>query len=205
MAARGNRVGPAIEVLPVDELPEFLPDPRAPVQPARNAKGHYVAGHPATKAAASRAGQARKGSTRLATTLSVASEDPKWRGYLGQAENFRRQQIKQIASTVGAGQCGAAPSALVANAALALAGSRFAYAQGDLALGSRLAGEVRQNLLGAFELASREATAKKTRPRWRPTASPMPADDAELDPDTQAAEFGQPAAGNDAEPSEGEQ
>ncbi len=91
----------------------------------------------------------------------MSTEDPAWRAYLGQADAFRRAQVRIPADTVGGGRCGPAPAALVASAALALAGSRLAYSRGDMLLGARMAGEVRQNLLAAHELAAREAEARK--------------------------------------------
>lgn len=149
-----------VETLPADELPAGVPDPSAPAQPARDAAGRYQAGHPATIAAARAAGRQRAGRTALAHTLGVTSEDPDWARFLRQAEAFRRAQVRLLAGSVGGGQCGPAPAALVASAALALAGSRLAYTRGDFVLGAKLAAEVRQHLLGAHELAAREATAR---------------------------------------------
>lgn len=151
-----------IETLPIDELPAGVPDHSAAPTPARDALGRYQAGHPQTIAAARAAGHARHGRTALAHTLAVTTTDPEWRRYLGQAEAFRRAQVRLLAGSVGGGMCGPAPAALVASAALALAGSRLAYTRGDLQLGAKLAGEVRQHLLGAHELCAREA---QSRPR----------------------------------------
>jgi len=53
-----------------------------------------------------------------------------------------------------AGQCRAA---WVQSAALELAGSRAAFAQGDVLLGSKLAGASRANLLCAFDLCCKQA------------------------------------------------
>lgn len=149
-----------VETLPVDELPAGVPAADAAPAPARDALGRYQAGHPQTVAAASAAGRARRSYTALAHTLAVTTTDPAFQRYLGQAEAFRRAQVRLLASTVGGGMCGPAPAALVASAALALAGSRYAYSSGDLQLGAKLASEVRQHLLGAHELAAREAQAR---------------------------------------------
>jgi hypothetical protein len=157
-----------VETPPIDELPAGLPEPSAPPQPARNALGRYQAGHPATRAAARAAGRAKRDRTALAHTLGVTSSDPEWSRFLRQAEAFRRAQVRLLAGSVGGGQCGPAPAALVANAALALAGSRLAYTRGDLMLGARLASEVRQHLLGAHDLCAKEALA-------RPRANPIEA------------------------------
>lgn len=160
-AARDGGQIAVVEVSPIDELPAGVPDPNAAPIPARDASGRYVAGHPSTVAAARAGGQARRHRTHLAHTLAVATDDPEWRALLKQAEAFRRAQVRVLAQTVGGGMCGPAPAALVASAALALAGSRRAYSKGDMALGARLASEVRSHLLGATELAAREAEALK--------------------------------------------
>jgi len=153
-----------VETSPIDELPAGVPALNAPAQPARDGLGRYRAGHPATIAAARAAGRAKRDRTALAHTLGVASDDPAWRTYLGQAEAFRRAQVRLLAETVGGGRCGPAPAALVASAALALAASRFRYAQGEMTEGARLAAEVRANLLGAHELCAREAAARPCDP-----------------------------------------
>lgn len=149
-----------VEALPVDELPAGVPDLSATPQPARDALGRFQAGHPSTTEAARSGGRSRRSTTALAHSLGVATQDEQWRAYLRKAEAFRRAQVRLLAANVGGGQCGPAPAALVASAALALAGSRLAYSRGDMALGARLASEVRQHLLGAHELAAREAAAR---------------------------------------------
>lgn len=159
-ARRLGRVS-VIETMPVDELPVGVPAPNAAPQPARDALGRYQAGHPSTIEAARVAGRSRRDRTVLAHTLAVSTDDPEWRRYLGQAENFRRAQVRLLAASVGGGQCGPAPAALVASAALALAASRFTYSRGDMQTGARLAAEVRQHLLGAHELCAREAAARR--------------------------------------------
>ena len=57
------------------------------------------------------------------------------------------------------------------SAALQLAASRFAFeVLSDVALGSRLANDSRQNLLAGYELCARKATARRliatTTPSW---------------------------------------
>jgi hypothetical protein len=60
------------------------------------------------------------------------------------------------------------PASMVQSAALELAGSRAAFADGDTLTGSKLASASRQNLLGAFELCARQAKARpKESPRDR--------------------------------------
>ncbi len=149
-----------VETLPVDELPEGVPAPCQGTQAPPGRAGGFVAGDAHTIAQARSGGRSRKARTALAHTLAVTSSDPVFKKYLGQAEAFRRAQVKLLAGSVGGGMCGPAPAALVASAALALAGSRYAYSSGDLQLGARLASEVRQHLLGAHELCAREAQAQ---------------------------------------------
>jgi hypothetical protein len=149
-----------VETERVDQLPAGLPAPDAAPQPGRDARGRLLAGHPATVAAASAAGRARRHYTALGHTLGVSSKDPEWQSLLRKAEAFRRAQVRQLAETVGGGLCGPAPAALVSSAALALAGSRKAYSDGDTSLGARLAAESRQHLLAAHELCAREALAR---------------------------------------------
>jgi len=79
------------------------------------------------------------------------------------------QHTATLASTVGGGELSPGVTSIVASAALALAGSRWAYdlglSSGDaklVALGAKLADQSRHSLLTAHELAAREA---KARPR----------------------------------------
>jgi len=95
--------------------------------------------------------------------------------YLDDANQFAAAEVERLARECGNGVCPQNACALVQQAALAMAGSRAAYAIGELALGSKLGTEVRQNLLGARELTVLEA--KAARPvdptdRWRRPAQP---------------------------------
>ena len=168
--AREHGAVALVETPPIDALAEGIPAPIADPAPARNALGHYQAGHPATRAAAAAAGRSKRDRTKLAHTLSVTSDNPALRALLRSAECFRRAQVGILAQTVGGGQCGPAPAALVASAALALAGSRHAYTRGDLQLGARLAEvSVQFSPDGPF------VTAPKTYSQileWLPSAMP---------------------------------
>lgn len=155
-----------VEAPRIDEHPAGVPGPNAAPTPARDASGRYQAGHPQTIAAARAAGRSRARHTALSHTLGLASQDPAWLKLKGQAEAFRRAQVRVLRETVGGGQCGPAPASCVASAALALAGSRLAFDRGDFELASRLAVESRQHLLAAQELCAREAQA-----RPRPSAT----------------------------------
>jgi len=82
--------------------------------------------------------------------------------YLDDANQFAESEVARLARECGGGTCPQNAAALVQQAALAMAGSRGAYAAGDTALGAKLGVEVRQNLLAARELTVLEA---KARPR----------------------------------------
>jgi hypothetical protein len=87
--------------------------------------------------------------------------DPTFAEYKGAAEAFRRAQVTRLGATVGGGECGPAPSSIVASAALQLAASRWCFDRSMHELGSKLANDSRQNLLAAHELCAREATARR--------------------------------------------
>jgi hypothetical protein len=80
--------------------------------------------------------------------------------YLADAEAFALSEIRRLAAEVGGGECGPMPSSMVQSAALELAGSRAAFAAGDVLTGSRLAAASRQNLLAAFELCAKAVPKK---------------------------------------------
>lgn len=110
----------------------------------------------------------RGGATKikLARSLTLKETNPEFVPYSRMAEQFRKHQNKEVARQSG-GYCGAAPSTMIASAALQLAASRYLFdkgaAEGDPALlkqASSLANDSRQNLLAAFELAKREADAR---------------------------------------------
>jgi hypothetical protein len=82
--------------------------------------------------------------------------------YLADAEEFAEAECNRLAQLVGGGECGFAPSSFVQSGALQLAGSRFAFAAGDLITGSRLADASRANLMSARDECAREA---QSRPR----------------------------------------
>lgn len=137
----GNGAGqPRIEVLPPDELPE--------------PKGKDTGRGGATK-------------VKLARKLMAPDGDPSWIPYRELAEQFRRAQCRAIAVQAG-GRCGVAPSSIVASAALQLALSRWmldrAVRENDpqlVKMATTIMNDSRQNLLAAYELAVREATARR--------------------------------------------
>jgi len=94
--------------------------------------------------------------------------------YLDDANQFAASEVSRLARECGGGTCPQNACALVQQAALALAGSRAAYAQGDTSLGAKLGVEVRQNLLGARELTVREAQSRPKTPQAYPWLSAEP-------------------------------
>lgn len=172
-AGHGAGAGvPRIEVRPVDELPAGVPDPKRLRPPAveRDELGRLADSASAAELGAL-GGRTRAGKARLAVRLSLGETfaDPRFEPFAKAARAFRRMQVAHLARDVGGGYCGPAPSSLVASAALELAGSRFAFeVLGDLALGSRLAGASRQNLLAAHELCAREAQSRPARANGQP-------------------------------------
>ncbi|MBK8994634.1 MAG: hypothetical protein IPM35_02635 [Myxococcales bacterium] len=171
----GNGAGvPRIEVLPADELPAGLPAPHRPEQPEirRDAQGR-PADIESARALGSLGGQQSAGKSRLARRVALADTfaDPRFTPYARAARAFRRLHVRQLAQSVGGGQCGPAPSSIVSSAALQLAASRFAFeVLGDMQLGSRLADASRQNLLAAHELCAKEALARPRDPANDPIA-----------------------------------
>lgn len=139
----------------IDALPETVPDPCANPEPGRDPLGRYRAGHPATIEAARQGGRSRRHRTVLAHTIGVPADDPLWATYLRQAEAFRRAELRVLSSKIGR-PCGPELAALVMSAALALAGSKFAYARGNPLHGARLALEFRRSLAEARGLAEQD-------------------------------------------------
>lgn len=97
--------------------------------------------------------------------------------YLDDAAELAAHEQDRLAQTVGGGVCGTGPAIIVASAALQIAGSRFAFAQGDLITGSRLADAARANLISAQDLCAREAKARPRPPAPWLLADPQSADD----------------------------
>lgn len=152
---------PRIEVMPADELPAGLAGP----QPESTAglRPPFAKGSAEAREAGRRGGASKAGTTRLSNELGLARvfSDPGFERYRSAAVNFARLHSRRLAETVGGGECGPAPGSIIQSAALQLAASRWAFeVQGDVALGSKLANDSRQNLLAAHELCAREATIR---------------------------------------------
>jgi hypothetical protein len=166
--------GPRVEVHAPDELPAALPDLGA----AERRRIERRPGGQFTREGAAQAGRIggnRSGRPSLACSLGLSGEyvpsaqafDP----YRRRAASYRRAHCAELANLAG-GVCGTGPSALVAQAALNLAMSRYLFdvaTQGEgppdtaLVREARQQGDsARQNLLAAFELAVREGRARGT-------------------------------------------
>ena len=90
-----------------------------------------------------------------------------WEPYTKQADAFRKHHCKMLAIQAG-GHCGAAPSSMVASAAVQLAVSQYLFDTGaaeddlqKLKVATMMANDSRANLIAAYEMAVREAQAMK--------------------------------------------
>jgi hypothetical protein len=179
---------PRVEVMPANELPRGVPGPaQAPSKSERTGDGRLTKG---ASRVPSMGGKSRAGSTRLARRMGLANVelDPAFVPYRKAAADFRRAQVTTLARTVGGGQCGPAPSSIVASAAWQLAASRFLFdtAAGDaaqLAAASKLANDSRQNLLAAHELCAKEGTARGTKQAANPILDAIAAAATEQSPE----------------------
>jgi len=171
----GNGAGvPHIEVLPIDEQPHGVPAPSGgagllQAEPARRSNGQLADRQAATELGR-RGGLARAAkASQLAALvgLGLRGAAPEVLApFLLDANAFATSEVERLARECGGGLCPQNAAALVQQAALAMAGSRAAYAQGDTALGAKLGVEVRQNLLGARELTVREAHCRPRVQAW---------------------------------------
>lgn len=93
--------------------------------------------------------------------------------YYDDAIAFADAEVQRLARVIGGGHCGASPAIMVQNAALQLAGSRWAFGTGNLLLGSKLADASRQNLLAAHEACVNEARARRQAELDTPQLSPL--------------------------------
>ena len=163
---------PRIEVLPADELPEGVPARvAAAARPVARRQNGQLASSEAGKALGAKGGRAKADRVRLVSSLGLAklADGAALKAYWNAAEDFTAHHLKGLAELAG-GSVGSGPSSMVVSAGLQLAASRYLFdlgAQaGDPALlkqASALANDSRQNLLAAFEVATREAKARTSR------------------------------------------
>ena len=166
--AREGGAQVAVEVLPADELPPPVADQRPNVSGVARRQDGTVATSEAAAELGRRGGQQKAKRVRLARSLGLSDleQSGAFASYKRAASAFRRHHVAELARMAG-GQCSAGPCSMVASAALQLAASRFLFDQasrsGDAATfktASQLANDSRQNLLAAYELATREAKAR---------------------------------------------
>lgn len=161
---------PRVEVLPADEQPVGLAAAAGPAAPPERAGARRSNGTVADRSLASELGRRgglaraeRSRQLRALRGLGLHGEPPEaLRPYLVDADEYAVSEVARLARECGGGTCPPNAAALVQQAALAMAGSRAAYAVGDTVTGARLGAEVRSCLLGARELCVREA---QSRPR----------------------------------------
>lgn len=159
---------PRVEVLPVDEQPVGVPAPSGVAAPPQAVAARDANGRIADRQAASELGRlgglaraAKAAQLRALTGLGLRGATPAALApYLDDANQFAEAEVARLARECGGGVCPQNAAALVQQAALAMAGSRAAYAEGDAVTGAKLGVEVRQNLLGAREITVREAQAR---------------------------------------------
>ena len=169
-SGHGNGAGfPRVEVLPPDEQPRGIPAPsREPPPPEPDAvrrSNGSIADSCFARELGRRGGLARAAKAKQLRALSGlglrGALPEKLRPFLEDAEQFATHEVQRLAEECGGGVCPPNASALVQQAALAMAGSRASYAAGDMVAGSRLGAEVRSCLLGARELCVREAETRQ--------------------------------------------
>jgi hypothetical protein len=165
----GNgRGSPHVEVSPPDELRAPIPAPAKTDPPLNRIKGK-IADSATARALGSRGGITTARRVRLIDSLGLSKliEQTTFGPYRAAAEEFVTHHLGELAKQAG-GSVGPAPSTMVASAGLQLAASRWAFDRGAeqndaslIKLGSSLANDSRQNLLAAYELATREAAARQ--------------------------------------------
>lgn len=169
-AGHGRGAGsPRIEVLPADELPAPVPSPAAaPTVALTFRPDGKIADVVTARELGRRGGEATARRVRLVDSLGLAklSDDSAFGPYRNAADEFVGHHLQCLARVAG-GEVGPAPSTMVASAALQLAGSRYCFDKfaetadaSWMKLGSTLANDSRQNLLAAYEYATREGAAR---------------------------------------------
>lgn len=159
---------PRVEVLPASEQAVGVPAPTGYEAPAEASPARGPSGRFADKMAAAELGR-RGGLARAAKACQLkalvglglrGAQPGVLAPYLADASEFAQAEVERLARECGGGVCPQNAAALVQQAALAMAGSRAAYAAGETTLGARLGAEVRSNLLGARDLTVLEAKAR---------------------------------------------
>jgi len=167
-SGHGNGAGvPRIEVLPPDELPAGVPAP-ARRAAERDASGRLLPG-PGTSDLARAGARAAHEAKQLAQLLGLWTppEGHAYAPYARLAREWRDGHMAALAASVAGGEVGPGPASIVSTAAIQLGASRWLSDRGAetgdarmLLDASRLGDASRQNILGAHELAAREAIGR---------------------------------------------
>jgi hypothetical protein len=187
MTLRHTHGAVRVETLQADEQPAGVPAPGATRNAPEARRGRVGGGKLASShegsQEASRIGRLgglerarRAKQVRALEGLGLVGATPEWlRPYADDADQFCKAEVERLARECGGGVCPQNAAILVQQAALAMAGSRAAYASGEVAAGAKLGVEVRQNLLAAREITVLEAKARPHSPasRWlKPSQEP---------------------------------
>ncbi|MEP7049453.1 MAG: hypothetical protein ABJB12_03830 [Pseudomonadota bacterium] len=176
MALRHGNDSLRVETLQADEQAVGVPAPGVTAPPLEAAAQGRVNGRIADRLLAQELGRrggdaraAKAAQLRALTGLGLRGATPAaLAAFLDDANAFAEAEVERLARECGGGVCPQNAAALVQQAALAMAGSRAAYAAGDAVTGAKLGVEVRQNLLGSRELTVLEAKSRPQAPaaRW---------------------------------------
>jgi hypothetical protein len=158
--------------MPADELPDPVPSPPSPpVVALAFRQDGKIADKETAREMGRRGGLAKARRVRLIDTLGLSklADSTTFAPYRAAAEEFVSYHLASLAAQAG-GEVGPGPSTMVASAGLQLAASRWAFDLGAstedaslIKLGSSFANDSRQNILAAFELATREAQVRRAR------------------------------------------
>jgi hypothetical protein len=154
-----------VEVPPASALQPLPAAPAAPIPaPAQPRGAPFEAGSSAAVELGRKGGLARAAKANALKAISglglLGAAPSKLAPYLDAAEQWSKHEVERLAKDAGSGVVSPAVAALVQSAALALAGSRAAYAEGSLDLASKLAAASQRHTLAAFSLAVSEGKAR---------------------------------------------
>lgn len=159
--ARRFTNGPVrVEVLPPDELPR----PNAEAMDQRLEERAKV-GRPFQKGNKAAVGRRPKLARLGIDRKDLSNKDPQYQSFIYQAEGYRQRRVSEMKIAHGFVSVGA--MSLISTASLQLAMSRLMMSKASdymdfelMTKASNLSNSARQNELAAFELCSREASAK---------------------------------------------
>lgn len=145
-------------------IPESLPSafPTVNAHATHDANGKFVRGNEYAALAA----QVKRGRVAMCVSLGLSASEmtTTFTKYARAARVFRQHYVKLLARTVGRGQCGPGPAAILQSAAIQMAFSRFfadranvTQDAADVRLSSQLADESTHNIEAAVDLCAKEA------------------------------------------------